>query len=111
MKLGTEGESQAAEYLKKQGYIILEQNYRAGRNEVDIICEKKGIVVFVEVKTRTTDNFGEPVEAVDSTKTRKIIKVAQSYLHNRDLWDKCKVRFDVIGINKDGINHIEDAFR
>jgi len=109
--IGTSGETQATTYLEDQGYVILKTNYRAHRNEVDIICEKNGLIVFVEVKARTSYKFGQPVEAVGSEKTTKIIKVAKHYLGSRGLSGKCKVRFDVIGIHNGKIEHIEDAFR
>ncbi|MCK4352614.1 YraN family protein [candidate division WOR-3 bacterium] len=109
--LGLSGEARAADYLKSKGYVILKQNYRFGRNEIDIICEKRGVVVFVEVKARTGNKFGTPIEAVTSDKANKIIKVARNYLFSRNLLDKCKVRFDIIEIRGTTLNHTEDAFR
>ena len=109
--LGAHGENQAVSYLKNSGYVVLERNYRSGRNEVDIICEKEGVVVFVEVKKRSGNRFGNPIEAVDREKTRKIMRVAQRYLYRRGLLGKCGARFDVVGILGNKIEHIEDAFR
>lgn len=111
MNVGTAGENLAINYLQNKGYVILEKNYRFGHNEIDIICEKKGVVVFVEVKTRTTDEFGAPIETIDRSKVNKITDTAEAYLCKRNLFGKCKSRFDVIGITKDNIEHIEDAFR
>lgn len=110
-RLGVEGELKAIDYLKSNGYVILEKNYRALGNEVDIICEKKGIVVFVEVKMRNEGKFGTPMESVTLDKTGKIIKTARYYLQSRNLLDKCEIRFDVIGVQGNKLEHIEDAFR
>lgn len=86
-----------------------------GGGEVDIVCEKEGIVVFVEVKSRRTDLFGEPFEAVDKRKRRHIARSAKRWLYERKLLGKCDVRFDVVSIvqrdGKEEIAHIEDAFR
>ncbi len=58
------GENAAAEFLKKKGYVILERNFRKGYGEIDIIAVKKGTLVFVEVKTRSSDKFGTPLDAI-----------------------------------------------
>ena len=71
--LGKFGESEAEHYLKKKRYKILEKNYRGRLGEIDIIAEKKKEIIFVEVKTRKSDKFGKPYEAVDFRKQRKII--------------------------------------
>lgn len=110
-RVGSYGETQAINYLKNLGYVILERNYRFNRSEVDIICEKGGVIVFVEVKKRMGDEYGSGIEAVDFNKVKKIVRLAQQYLRRRGLSDKCKVRFDVIGIHRDKLEHIEDAFR
>ncbi|MCK4306771.1 YraN family protein [candidate division WOR-3 bacterium] len=110
-KVGASGEACAESYLKNNGYVILAKNYRFKRNEIDIICEKKGVVVFVEVKKRWGDKFGSPIEAVTPEKTKNIMFVAQQYLSNRELLEKCEARFDVIGLEGDKLTHIEDAFR
>ncbi len=110
-EIGVSGETSATNYLKNNGYVILARNYRFERNEIDIICEKKGTIVFVEVKKRSGDKFGSPIEAITLEKTKKITFVAQQYLISRELLDKCNARFDVIGITKDKFTHIEDAFR
>jgi putative endonuclease len=101
-KTGIYGEVQAVSYLEDAGYV---------RGEVDIICEKEGTVVFVEVKKRLIDKYGTPLEAITSEKTKEIARVAEHYLYERGLLDKCEVRFDVIGIQKNKIEHIEDVFK
>lgn len=109
--LGREGEEAAAHYLEKKGYKILERNYRWRRGEIDIICKKKSLIIFVEVKTRRSLLFGDPLEAVDRRKQRQILKVAEKYLVTKKLYGKLDCRFDVITFKNNEIEHIEDAFR
>lgn len=106
---GTGGEILAVNFLKKKKYKILETNFSNHVGEIDIIAEKDGVIVFVEVKRRQTLQFGRPIEAVDTRKQNKIRKVAEIYLmlKNKSLAD---VRFDVIEILGDEINHVENAF-
>jgi putative endonuclease len=110
-EFGTRGEDLAVDYLRGNGYEILERNYRRSRAEIDVICEKEGIIVFVEVKRRRGLSFGEPYEAVTERKRKQIIKAAKGYLYRRRLLGRCDVRFDVIGIIGSKIEHIEGAFR
>ena len=107
-RLGRRGENAAARYLKRHGYKILERNYRTPFCEVDIIAKKGEIVAFVEVKTRESDLFGMPREAVNAPKQKLYIRAAQCYLSL--LSDDEILRFDVIEVYKGGINHIENAF-
>ena len=109
--LGKKGEEDAAQHLKKEGYKILEMNYRWGKGEIDIICQKKKLIIFVEVKTRESLRFGDPVEAVDRRKQKQILKIAERYLVLEKLYGKIDCRFDVITIKNQKIEHIEDAFR
>ena len=106
---GTGGEILAVNFLKKKKYKILETNFSNHVGEIDIIAEKDGVIVFVEVKRRQTLQYGRPIEAVDTRKQNKIRKVAEIYLmlKNKTLAD---VRFDVIEILGDEINLIENAF-
>jgi len=111
--LGQQGEEIAALYLQQQGYKILARNYRSRYGELDIICHKNGIIVFVEVKTRSSQRFGSPEEAITSTKIQHIKKVALIYLAEKKMAYQ-EIRFDVITIlmqdNKPRLNHIEAAF-
>ncbi len=107
-KLGREGEAKARTYLKKQGYKIVEHNYKNPFGEVDIIARKGGVIAFIEVKTRLSDEYGLPSEAVDYYKKRRYIQGAKYYFANRE--PDCTVRFDVIEIFRGEINHIENAF-
>ena len=106
---GTGGEILAVNFLKKKKYKILETNFSNHVGEIDIIAEKDGVIVFVEVKRRQTLQYGRPIEAVDTRKQNKIRKVAEIYLmlKNKTLAD---VTFDVIEILGDEINHVENAF-
>lgn len=112
--LGRRGEALASRYLQAQGYQILETNYRALRGEIDIIARKRGEIVFVEVKSGRSKDFGPPLERVDLRKQRQIAKVAQAWLQARDL-DEVPCRFDVLSITEKGktteIEHIENAFQ
>lgn len=108
---GLKGEALAISYLKKKGYKILEKNYRTKFGEIDIIASKDGVVVFIEVKTRSTDAFGAPEESVTRDKQERIKKIALYYL--KDLKNLPALRFDVISIElkpEPQIEHIEYAF-
>ena len=107
-KLGQKGESLAMKYLKGQGYKILETNYRTPFCEVDIIARRGDVTCFCEVKTRLTDSFGAPSEAVGKAKCDRYVRAAHHYFKNRE--PDCTVRFDIIEIFRKKINHIENAF-
>ena len=107
-RLGFWGESKAANYLKRNGYKILERNFRCPFGEVDIIAEMVDVTAFVEVKTRTNDNYGQPNEAVGRDRQTRYKNCARFYFSGREI--DCTVRFDIIEVTKNGINHIENAF-
>lgn len=73
------GEDKACEYLKKLGFKIIERNFRKGYGEIDIVATHKNTLVFVEVKTRTSNSFGSPLEAITYWKLKSLIKTAQYY--------------------------------
>ena len=111
--LGVKGEDLAVKFLKKKGYRILSRNYKTPLGEIDIVAEEGETLVFVEVKTRADNSFGQPFEAVNYRKREKLRKVALYYLKNcckKDL----PSRFDVLSIqtrgDKSAIEHITDAF-
>lgn len=117
--IGRYGENAAAEFLKSKNYKILEQNYHASHNEIDIIAENKKYIVFVEVKTRTVVpnsrfEYETPASAVTYRKQRRILAAAQTYLNVHP--SKKTPRLDVIEVylSQSGevleINHMEDAF-
>ena len=96
-KTGVRGESLAVKALKRNGYKILEQNYRSKLGEIDIIAKERDVLAFVEVKARRTDQFGNPKLAVTPQKQRKISMVALEYLKQTEQMD-VKARFDVVAI-------------
>jgi putative endonuclease len=114
--LGALGESLAADYLTHHGYRILERNWRWTRGEIDLIAEKDGEIVFVEVKARRSHRYGTPQDAVTRAKQHKLIRSAYAYLEdsnrNRSPW-----RIDVVALDlhTDGkverLDHIENAVR
>lgn len=97
-QFGKESESLAVRHLKKNGYKILEQNYRNSLGEIDIIAKEKGVLVFVEVKARKTPFYGSPKRAVTLKKQRKISMVALYYL-KATKQTQAKARFDVVALS------------
>lgn len=110
-KFGDIGEKIAQKYLKKHGYKIVETNYRNKLGEIDIIAydKKEDYLVFVEVKTKSTDYFGLPREMVDEHKQRKIQQVATFYLMFNRLVEQ-DFRFDVIEVFDLEVEHIKNAW-
>jgi len=112
-KFGEQSESLAVWYLKKNGYKILEQNYRTKLGEIDIIAQEKKTIVFVEVKSRRSIRYGSPKWAVTPKKQRKISMVALYYLKTTNQMD-AGARFDVVAItsNRDQpqIEIVKNAF-
>jgi putative endonuclease len=91
------GEEHATRYLRSRGYRIRERNFRGRSGEVDIIAEHKGAVVFVEVKARSSDEFGQPRESVTGWKQRRIVKVAAEFMASRERAERV-MRFDVVEV-------------
>jgi putative endonuclease len=116
LKLGRESENAAEAYLKKKGYRIIEKNFRCKLGKIDIIADQGGVVVLIEVKEARADHqYGHPFNAVNPTKQRKIIQVAQSFLAKHQLLEKT-TRFDVVGLTADPegtfrIELLENAFK
>ncbi len=113
--LGRAGERLAAQYLRGHRYKILYRNFRAPRGgEVDLVCRDKrhNELVFVEVKTRSSEEFGRPLDAVDQRKRRLILRGAMTWLKMLDMPD-IVFRFDVVEVVMPGdvVRHIENAFR
>jgi putative endonuclease len=114
--LGARGEKAAARYLRRRGYKILLKNFRSGKAEVDIVARQKDWLVFVEVKTRESEQFGAPSEAVDRDKQRNLSKAALDYL--RMLGNpRIHFRFDIVEViiadgskRPDDIRLIQNAF-
>jgi putative endonuclease len=112
-ELGRRGEELALRFLKKSGYKIIERNYVCKMGEMDIIAQEKDTLVFVEVKTRTSMDFGPPQLAVNPTKQMQLSKVALNFLKEKRLED-VKARFDVVAIvlkpTGEEVELIKDAF-
>lgn len=111
-QLGPEGEDIAVRYLQEKGFTVIRRNYKTPIGEADIVALHKGMTVFVEVKTRSSERFGQPFEAVNPRKREKLKKIALYYQKHDD--NKAAIRFDVMSIKrKDNcyeIEHIEEAF-
>ena len=109
---GRRGEEIARTYLESKSYEILEVNWRHSRTEIDIIARQKGIYIFVEVKTRKSERYGFPEEAVGKAKQENLAKTALAYLENNEI--EAEIRFDIVSIilagEKYKLHHIEDAF-
>lgn len=109
-QVGSTYEKKAAEYLEKQGYRILQMNYRCRQGEIDIVAQEEGYLVFVEVKYRRNPGQGLPQEAVSSSKQRVISRVADYYCmtHCHSMEQPC--RFDVVAVLGEEIRLIRNAF-
>ena len=110
--LGLKGEQIATDYLVKNGYAILERNWRFKKAEVDIIAKKNDVLAVVEVKTRSTDYFGNPQDFVNQKKINLLVEAINEYVISKNL--DVDVRFDIIAIlknkEKTTIEHLKDAF-
>lgn len=111
-ELGKKGEQLAVDLLVKNNYHILERNFRFHKSEVDIIARKKAILAIVEVKTRSTNYFGDPQDFVKPKQIKHLVNAVNAYVEMNDL--DVEVRFDIISIVVKGegfyINHLENAF-
>jgi len=111
-ELGKKGEQLAFDFLIKKGFEIKERNWRFKKAEVDIIAQKGDILIAVEVKTRSTQDFGDPQEFLKPKQKKLLVNAMDAYVISKDL--DVEVRFDVIGIikneNQTSIEHLEDAF-
>lgn len=111
--LGKHGEDLAHRYLQKLGYAVVARNYRVGSDsEIDIVARKDDVVVFVEVKSRQTAEYGAPERAMDEKKQKNIMRGARAYT-TRGALDWSKVRFDVISViftRPPSILHQQNAF-
>ena len=106
---GAAGEQAARDYLAAKGAKILEMNYRRLTGEIDIIARHRGVILFVEVKRRSSLRYGRPAEAVNPAKRAHILGTALIYLQEHNLED-ARVRFDVVEVLPGEIRHIENAF-
>lgn len=111
-ELGKQGEALAVEFLQQKGYAILETNWTFQKAEIDIIAQKDSVLAIVEVKTRSSIDFGLPQDFVKPKKIQLLVKAVNEYVLVNDL--DLEVRFDIIAIHKEGpefnLEHIEEAF-
>ncbi len=111
---GNIGEDIASDFLRKKGFTIVKRNFRFGRvAEIDIVAQDKGTLVFVEVKSRKTDTFGDPILSITPAKQRQLRKAAEGYLYINKTND-AECRFDVVIVDFRGselkIDHLVNAF-
>lgn len=111
-QVGRQGEEAAARYLMFHDYSILERNWTVGHLEVDIIAQKRGLLVFVEVKTLASDSFAAPEDRVDRKKRERLVRAAKAYMTINELDQQ--LRFDIISVTGQTpplkIRHIKNAF-
>jgi putative endonuclease len=111
---GPAGEAFAAQFLKRKGFRLLERNYRSRWGEIDLICQKGGILVFVEVKTRTSLASGHPLEAITPWKRDRLLRTGQCYLLAHRAQER-PYRFDLVAIVWDStgtppqVSHLENV--
>jgi putative endonuclease len=109
-RLGSAYENRVAEHLRQQGYRILEQNFHSHFGEIDIIAQKDGYLIFVEVKYRSNASFGTPMEAVNYRKQNRISNTASYYLYSHKWPMDTPCRFDVAAVSNQSIQILENAF-
>lgn len=107
-RIGITAEDQAAQYLLKKGYTILNRRYHTHGGEIDIIALDDETLVFIEVKFRSNKTY-LPEEAINNQKIDKILNAASVYIYMHNLFNY-NVRFDVIAIDPNGLRHYENAF-
>ncbi|VVM08224.1 YraN family protein [Methylacidimicrobium tartarophylax] len=96
-ELGRWGEREAARFLRRKGYRVLLRNVRIGGGEIDLVCRDASVLVFVEVKTRSSTEYGEPAEAVDAEKRARLVRAAYAYLEELGR-EEVTYRFDIVEV-------------
>lgn len=111
--LGNKGEMLASRYLMELGFAVLHYNWRSGHKEIDLIARERDVLVFVEVKSRRNESYGNAYEAVTPDKIRRLISAAEAYIMRYRI--DSPYRFDIVTVVGQGepykIEHIKDAFR
>ncbi len=107
--IGAAGEETAIKALKKRGYRILERNHTTRFGEIDIIAEESGCLVFVEVKKRSTGQFGDALSAIGRTKQEHMVKSALWYMKQHKCFGR-RMRFDAVGLDGDQVKIVKSAF-
>ncbi|HUZ08909.1 MAG TPA: YraN family protein [Acidimicrobiales bacterium] len=107
--LGAVGEGLAAEWYRARGFEVLDRNWRCRLGEIDLVCRSGDLLVICEVKSRSSDSFGAPVEAVTLAKRRRLRRLGTRWLAEHRV--RCdRVRFDVVSVLGDRVGVVEDAF-
>ena len=107
--LGAAGEARAAAWYRARGYRVVAQNWRCREGEIDLVATRRGVLVVVEVKTRRTDRFGSPAEAVTPAKQQRLRRLAMRFLDETGARPRA-IRFDVVAILGGQLDVIESAF-
>lgn len=108
IKIGKEAEEKARLFLEQKGYVCIAQNYRFGKGEIDLIMQKHHYLVFVEVRSLQSAAFGFPEQTISEKKKLLLQKTAENFIFEKN-WQN-NIRFDVIAILGEQIEHFEDAF-
>ena len=108
--VGAEAETLAQQHLQRQGLTFVERNFRCRQGEIDLIMRDKQTLVFVEVRYRKSNNYGGAAESVTTKKQQKVILATQVYLQKQKLGENHPIRFDVVGVEKSGLDWIKNAF-
>ena len=106
---GAAAERRARRHYRLRGYRILGENVRLGGVEVDLLCRRRGIVVFCEVKEKTGESYGDPLEMVDERKQSRLRRAAEVWLAEQPVHDQI-VRFDVVAVRGGELERVENAF-
>jgi putative endonuclease len=109
-QLGTDGEARAGAWYEAQGWTVLARNWRCRDGEIDLVVTRDRVVAFCEVKTRTSDAFGVPAEAVTATKQRRLRRLAGRWLSDESTFAPREIRFDVVAVMGGTVEVIEAAF-
>lgn len=116
LRLGREAESLAAALLESKGLTIVARNWRRPEGEIDLVADHAGACVFIEVRSRTGDELGHPLETIGGKKRARVIRAARLYLNAVEVRAPAGFRFDVVGVtfHDDGrpptVEHVENAF-
>lgn len=110
INIGAKAETIAQKHLESQGLTFIERNFRCRQGEIDLIMQDQQTLVFVEVRFRKSKQYGSAIESVTPAKQKKIITATQLYLQNQKRGDNQAIRFDVVGVEKDNIEWIKNAF-
>lgn len=114
-RLGDWGETEARRYLEAKAYVFIERNFRVPEGEIDLVMQDGDIVVFIEVKTRTSESFGTPEESVSRAKRKRLMRAAWAFLQERERIDDTW-RIDVVAIEASPnwtiqrLDHYQSAF-